>query len=179
MFRGSHLLVLDKKGRFAVPKRYRERLLKEETPDLIMTVDPYEPCLVVYPMAEWSRVEERLNQHPGRQPGAEEEEQVKADWLSRQIVGNSEDCALDSHGRLLIASGLRRYLGFDPERQTGGQSEEVDDQSRQQVRLVGQMGKFEVWNEMTWNHRSGQQFARNKGIADRYINAGSGQSPAV
>ena len=172
MFRGKHLLVLDNKGRFAVPKRYREQLWKKTSSDeieVVVTIDPYETCLVVYPLDEWTHVEERLGRHPGRQPDAEEEERVKADWIFRQVVGNAEDCTLDSHGRLLIPSDLRRHLGLEPERQESGRQVE---QEKQQVRLIGQIEKFELWNESTWSVRSTRQFERNKGIAERVMSGG-------
>ena len=174
VFRGKHLLTLDEKGRFSVPKGYRERLAREETSGLVATIDPYEPCLAVYPLSEWRRVEERLCRHPGRQPDASDEEKVQADWIFRQVIGNADDCAPDSHGRLLIASGLREHVGLVVKEK---RKQDAREQSRQQVRVIGQLEKFELWNEATWSDRSRQQFERNRAIADRLI-AGGPAEPA-
>lgn len=167
MFRGKHLLALDKKGRFAVPVRYREQIRAKNSSEVVITPHLYEPCLVVYPLHEWDRVQERLSQHPGRHPNAGEEERVQADWISRHVVGNAEDGALDSHGRLLIASDLRKHLGLVQNEQR----ENSQAQERQQVRLVGQIETFELWKESTWNERSRQQFERNRRVVDQVMNS--------
>ena len=146
MFRGNFQLTMDAKGRLAVPKRYRDGLAAECGLKMVITTGEYEDCLVVYPLPEWQRIEERLRRHPDLAPEADDEARAKAEWTCRLVIGNATDCDIDSHGRLLIPPALRKHADLE-----------------RQVRLVGQTEKFELWNEATWTARSADAFARNKG----------------
>ena len=160
MFRGNHQLNMDAKGRLAVPKRYRDSLEAESGLKMVITTGEYEDCLVVYPLPEWQRIEERLRRHPDLLPEADDEARAKAEWTCRLVIGNATDCDIDSHGRLLIPPPLRKHAAL-----------------QKQVRLVGQTEKFELWDESTWSERSADAFARNK---DRVREAMSNRAgPAV
>ena len=145
VFRGNHQLSMDAKGRLAVPKKYRERLAAECGLQMVVTTGEYEDCLVVYPLPEWQRIEEKLRRHPDLRPEADDEARAKAEWACRLVIGNATDCDIDSHGRLLIPPPLRAHA-----------------QLEKQVRMVGGSEKFELWDESKWNARSTQEFTRNK-----------------
>ena len=145
MFRGNHQLSMDAKGRLAVPKKYRDRLAAECGLQMVVTTGEYEDCLVVYPLPEWQRIEEKLRRHPDLRPEADDEARAKAEWTCRLVIGNATDCDIDSHGRLLIPPPLRAHA-----------------QLEKQVRMVGGSEKFELWDESKWNARSTQEFTRNK-----------------
>ena len=145
MFRGNYQLTMDAKGRLAVPKKYRDGLEADSGLKMVITTGQYEDCLVVYPLPEWQRIEERLRQHPDLRPEADDEARAKAEWTNRLVIGNATDCDIDSHGRLLIPPTLRKHAGLE-----------------KQVRMVGQTEKFELWDESTWSARSAEEFARNK-----------------
>ena len=145
MFRGNHQLTMDPKGRVAVPKRYRDSLRAESGLKMVITTGEYEDCLMVYPLPEWQRIEERLRGHPDLKPEADDEARAKAEWACRLVIGNATDCEIDSHGRLLIPPPLRQHAGLD-----------------KHVRMVGQTEKFELWDESRWGERSSEAFARNK-----------------
>ena len=72
VFRGNYQLNMDAKGRLAVPKRYRDCLKVESGLKMVITTGEYEDCLVVYPLPEWQRIEERLRRHPDLQPEADD-----------------------------------------------------------------------------------------------------------
>ena len=145
MFRGNFQLTMDAKGRLSVPKRYRDCLEAESGLKMVITTGEYEDCLVVYPLPEWQRIEERLRRHPDLQPEADDEARAKAEWTCRLVIGNASDCDIDSHGRLLIPPPLRTHAALE-----------------KQVRMVGQTEKFELWDESRWSERSADAFARNK-----------------
>ena len=145
MFRGNFQLTMDAKGRLAVPKKYRDCLEAESGPKMVITTGEYEDCLVVYPLPEWQRIEERLRGHPDLQPESDDEARAKAEWTCRLVIGNATDCDIDSHGRLLIPPPLRTHAALE-----------------KQVRMVGQTEKFELWDESKWSERSADAFARNK-----------------
>ncbi len=160
VFRGSYQLNMDGKGRLAVPKKYRDSLEAGSGLKMVITTGEYEHCLVVYPLPEWQRIEERLRRQPDLQPEADDEARARAEWACRLVIGNATECDIDSHGRLLIPPLLREHAALE-----------------KQVRMVGQTEKFELWDESKWTMRSAEEFARNK---DRIRQARSSRSgPAV
>lgn len=126
MFRGTSAINLDAKGRLAMPSRYRDELEQRCAGHLVITVDVNDPCLCIYPLAEWQRVEEQLI----RLPSAHE----KTRLYKRVLIGNAEDLALDGSGRITIPQRLREFSGLG-----------------KQVVLVGQLNKFQLWDEQQWN----------------------------
>ena len=140
MIRGNFQLTMDAKGRLAIPKSYRDSLVAESGLKVVITPHEYEPCLAVYPLPEWLRIEEELRQHPGLSPEADGEARVKAEWRCRLVIGQATDCDIDSHGRLLIPLPLRGHADL-----------------KKQVRMViHAKEKFELWNESTWIARSAE-----------------------
>lgn len=128
MFRGEYSLSLDAKGRLAIPSRYRERLVEACGGKLIVTISLLERCLVAYPFAEWQRIEDKLRTLPALDS--------KAQAISHLLIGHATDCDMDSHGRVLLTQSLRDFAGLD-----------------KRVKMVGQVDKFELWDESTWNAR--------------------------
>ena len=58
-FRGVTELVLDAKGRLAIPARHRDGLADSGSAHVIVTADN-SGCLLVYPLAAWEPIEARL-----------------------------------------------------------------------------------------------------------------------
>jgi MraZ protein len=67
-FRGSTQLALDGKGRLAIPARYRERLTAQCGGHLMLTADPTNGCLLLYPYPEFEILERQINSLPGFHP---------------------------------------------------------------------------------------------------------------
>ena len=61
MFRGSTQLALDGKGRLSIPAKYRERLMARCGGHLMLTADPTNGCLLLYPYPEWEIIERQIN----------------------------------------------------------------------------------------------------------------------
>ena len=61
MFRGIHNINLDAKGRLAIPTRYRGTINDQSTGNMIITVDPGEKCLLLYPLSAWNDIEKQIN----------------------------------------------------------------------------------------------------------------------
>lgn len=53
--------------------------------------------------------------------------------VQRLLLGHASECQMDSAGRLLLANTLRQHAGL-----------------KKAVMLVGQINKFELWDEQTW-----------------------------
>ena len=128
MFRGEFSLNLDPKGRLAVPSRYRERLSEDCGGRVIVTISLLERCLVVYPYPDWQRIEDDVRKLPALDP--------KAQAISHLLIGHATECELDGHGRVLLPQSLRDFAGLS-----------------KRARVVGQVRKFEIWDEDAWSAR--------------------------
>ncbi len=131
MFRGEYPLSLDSKGRLAVPSRYRERLAESCGGKLVITISLLERCLVVYPFPDWQRIEDSLKGLPALDS--------KAQALSHLLIGHANDCDLDGHGRMLVPQTLREFAGLS-----------------KRIKMVGQVSKFELWDDDAWTARREQ-----------------------
>lgn len=130
MFRGAQAVTLDAKGRMAMPRRHRDRILDRSQGRVVVTVDR-DRCLLIYPTPDWDEVERRLMQLPSLQPQARR--------LQRLMVGHATDLELDAHGRLLLPPQLREFAALE----------------RDAV-LVGQLNRFELWDEARWKEREAE-----------------------
>lgn len=103
MFRGHYEHAIDGKGRTSVPSRFREVLGADETRLVITT--GLDPCLVAYPMKEWTDFEERLSALPRFDPSVA--------MIRRIYVSGAVEADVDKLGRVLIPAGLREYAGLE------------------------------------------------------------------
>ena len=115
---------MDAKGRIAVPARYRQTLQELCDGRLVITLDR-SGCLLLYPEPEWLEVESQLRKLPSTS--------VNARTLQRVMVGHATELELDKQGRVLLPPVLREAADLD-----------------RHVMLVGQLNKFELWNETAW-----------------------------
>ena len=60
MFRGAAAVNLDAKGRVAIPTRYRAEIMEKNQGQMVCTVDIRQPCLLLYPLDEWEKIEQKL-----------------------------------------------------------------------------------------------------------------------
>ncbi len=125
MFRGDTPLNLDVKGRLAIPSRYRERLGDVCGGSLIITISLTHRCLTVYPFPEWKRIEDEIQRLPTFDKSAQA--------IRHMLIGRAAEADMDTHGRVLVAPGLREWAGLE-----------------KRVRMIGQVQKFELWNEDAW-----------------------------
>ena len=126
MFRGLSTINVDAKGRLAIPARYREALAQLGSPELVLTLNPWDRALWLYPLAEWELIETKLS--------------VLSDFdkqsrRTKQIMrGYAADCVCDNQGRVLLPQELRAIAGIDGP-----------------VALLGQGNKLEIWDRDAWN----------------------------
>lgn len=109
-----------------MPSRYRDELVSRCAGQLIVTIDAVDPCLCVYPLPEWELIEAKLRELPSLR------EETRR--LQRLLIGNAVDIELDGSGRFLVPPRLRAHAGLD-----------------KHAMLVGQLHKFQLWNEDAWN----------------------------
>ena len=137
MFRGVTAINLDAKGRFAIPTRYREELQDCCDRQLVVTVAMNEKCvgepgcLWLYPLPEWEKLELTVSKLPTLNK--------MAGKLRRFLIGNATETEMDGQGRLLLSEKLRKFAGME-----------------KKLILVGQLNKFEIWNEDAWNAKENE-----------------------
>ena len=126
MFRGSHDLTIDTKGRLAIPAKLREVLSRrfktdENEPNWVVTLDSRKR-LLFYPESEWEKVEQKLlNLNVNGKPNLQ--------LYRNLLLHNAETLEMDSAGRVLLPANLRRLVNFDKE-----------------VSLLGRVNRLELWD---------------------------------
>lgn len=127
MFRGSFEHTLDGKGRLSIPMKFREVLLGKNDERIVITnfiVDGTK-CLDVYPLDEWSRLEEEIRKKP--------KFDRKMLMFQNYYLGAAFECVVDKQGRILIPPLLRKYAEL-----------------KRDVVLVAALEKFRVWDLDAW-----------------------------
>lgn len=127
MFLGVNTLNLDAKGRLAIPAKHRDTLAQCCASRVVVTINPNpkDQCLWLYPENEWREIARQLS----RLPSMNRQNQL----IQRLMLGHASELELDSQGRILLSNELRDYAGLD-----------------KRVAVVGQVHKFEIWDEQIW-----------------------------
>ena len=125
MFRGVQHINLDAKGRMAVPSRQRELLSVISEGHIVLTVDTQAPCLALYALPEWERIEGDVQALPALNPAVKR--------FQRLVLGYASELQLDNSGRVLVPPALRDYAKLE-----------------KRAVLVGQGNKLELWSEDLW-----------------------------
>ena len=124
MFRGHFSATLDAKGRMALPARFRAPVLEVAEGRLVVTVDPGENCLLLYPLPQWDELQNKLEAASGDQQ------------LQRLLIGHATDLELDGSGRVLLPQRLRQRCGLE-----------------KALAVVGLGKKIEIWADREWEAR--------------------------
>lgn len=125
MFRGATSINLDTKGRLVVPNRYRDFLTENVEGQMVCTIDLQQPCLLLYPLNEWEVIEKKLLSLSSMNTAERR--------VQRLLLGHASECQMDSAGRILISQTLRQHAHLS-----------------KNIMLVGQLNKFELWDEERW-----------------------------
>lgn len=107
MFRGQFTHSVDAKGRISLPSRFREVVLRQGDPRLVVTPAPFDPCLHVYPLSSWEAFENKVSELPSLDPHI-----VR---FRRLYVSAAVECELDKANRVLVPPHLRDKAGLSKE----------------------------------------------------------------
>ena len=91
---GLSSLVLDNKGRIAMPARYKEQLRELAAGSLIVTRDPQYPSLLIYPGNLWKEISRSFENLSGLNP------QLRA--LQWNFLGNAHQIDFEVSERMNI-----------------------------------------------------------------------------
>ena len=137
-FRGISELVLDVKGRIAIPARHRDGLAAAGQGGVVITAD-HGGCLLMYPELAWESIETKLMALPSF------DDHIRS--VQRLYVGHAENVDIDAAGRILVPPALRRYAALD-----------------KRVVLVGQGRKLELWDETRWQAQVAKSITSPAGL---------------
>lgn len=126
-FLGKYYYTLDPKGRIIIPAPLREIIQsKYNNSKLYITNAPFDKCLHIYPLEEWSRLEEKIRSMPTMEDAVQ--------YLLKRVVASAMECGLDKQGRILIPYEHRQDAGITGE-----------------TVIVGQLNKIEIWDKAEWD----------------------------
>jgi MraZ protein len=117
MLKGEFQYALDDKGRVVIPPKFRRVL-----GDQVVVTRGFDPCISVYPPAEWARLEEGLRKLP-----------IKQRDVLRYVLAGAVDVDLDRQGRVTLPPHLRQHAGIERD-----------------VVVVGLIDRLEIWSRPTW-----------------------------
>lgn len=120
MLLGEYRRAIDAKGRLILPREYRQELGSG-----VIVTKGLDNCLFLYPMKEWERLVERIQEMPS---GSE-----STRIFTRLFFPNASQLVPDGQGRIMIPAHLRQMAGLTKE-----------------VVIVGLANKAEVWNPENW-----------------------------
>lgn len=136
MLKGEYSHNIDPKGRLIIPAKLRDGLGEH-----FVITKGMENCLYVYPEAEWTAFEEKLNALP-----------TTTDKNARKFAyffqGSATDGELDKQGRTLIPAVLRGYAMLDKE-----------------VVFIGMGKRAEIWDKARWDAKNAEVEADIEDIA--------------
>ena len=112
----------DQVNRMAIPPQFREHLKKGA---VIVKSVHNDPCLVIFPLADWERFSASVTaSYTGR-------DQARAE---RKLANRSERVNLDSAGRIMVKDDFKAFAKLDRE-----------------ALVVGVAGRIELWNQAEWD----------------------------
>ena len=143
MFRGLYEYTIDPKGRVNVPAPFRDLVQKAGQESLIIT--KFQECLHVFPLEEWSRIEEKLAAVPATD--------LQLAPFVRSYGGSATEVFFDKQGRILVPPSLRNFAGLEKD-----------------VAIIGMQRRFEIWSrercEDSWA-RFEKELATNPELSKR------------
>jgi MraZ protein len=125
MFQGLSVVNIDSKGRLAISAKFRDIFNRLDRTQLILTLNPWDRSLFLYPIAEWEHIASKIALLSDFDKGSRRTKQI--------LTGYATECRCDSQGRVLIPAELRSVSDLDKE-----------------VILLGQANKLELWNAARW-----------------------------
>lgn len=126
MLIGEYQHIIDQKRRLAIPSKLREDLGQK----MVLTRG-LDNCLFLFPMNEWSKVVEKLNQLPIGQE--------KTRSFVRLMLSGAVDIELDALGRILVPEYLKTYAGLG-----------------KQAVIAGLYNRLEIWDKVRWDNYKGK-----------------------
>ena len=119
-FTGEYAYSLDSKGRVNIPAKFRQ-VLSEDNENTFVVARGMDPCIWVYPLAQWKEIETNLRSLSSLSK------------IHRTFVRNTARYAspstYDKQGRITLTPSLIEYAGLEKD-----------------ALIIGMVSKMEIWN---------------------------------
>jgi MraZ protein len=138
-FRGQYDCTMDDKGRIKMPASLRKQFPNDENGSFMIAKD-IEDCLVIYPMKEWEKQENRLMKLNDFDPELRQ-------FATSMMIGLTE-VQFDSADRFLVSKSLLKYLG-----------------NTKDVILLGRFTKIQIWDAAKFEQYNNGGIANIKDLA--------------
>jgi MraZ protein len=142
-FKGSYEYSVDSKGRMNIPARLR-KYVSPEANDTFVITRGYEQCLFVYPLDEWSKLEESIRHLSPTNP--------QHRYFTRTLLENAIESQLDGQSRITIPRELLQLAAIENE-----------------VLILGVLERIEVWNPKTYREYQKKQPESYENIAQTVL----------
>lgn len=142
MFMGEFQHSIDAKGRLIVPSKLREKLGEK-----FVVTRGLDGCLFGYPLTEWEKLEEKLNEMPLAKKDAR--------TFVRFFYSAATECEIDKQGRINIPNTLRNHAGL-----------------QKSCVIIGVSNRIEIWDEGRWAEFSTEAEENFDEIAESMIDFG-------
>ena len=142
MFMGEFQHSIDAKGRLIVPSKLREKLGEK-----FVVTRGLDGCLFGYPLSEWEKLEEKLNEMPLAKKDAR--------TFVRFFYSAATECEIDKQDRINIPVTLRNHA----------------DLTKSCV-IIGVSNRIEIWDETRWQAFSEEAEENFDEIAETMIDFG-------
>ena len=142
MFMGEFQHSIDAKGRLIVPAKFREKL-----GDTFVVTRGLDGCLFGYPLDEWNKLEEKLNEMPLAKKDAR--------LFVRFFYSAATECEIDKQGRINIPQTLRAHA-----------------QLEKSCVIIGVSNRIEIWDEARWQSFTKEAELSFDDIAESMIDFG-------
>lgn len=121
MLIGEYKHTLDPKKRLSLPSKWRKELGKR-----LVVTRGLDNCLFVYPLKEWQKITEKIDQLPLGQADTRS--------FNRFFLSGAVEVEVDSVGRILVPDFLKDFACLATN-----------------VVLAGIHNRVEIWDENKWN----------------------------
>ncbi len=102
---GTYECKVDAKGRLMVPSALKKQLIPMLQEGFVLKRSVFQPCLELYPMAEWNVLMQKIN-------GLNRFKKKNNDFIRRFTAG-VKTVEVDGNGRLLIPKDLVSFAGIN------------------------------------------------------------------
>jgi MraZ protein len=142
-FKGSYTYSIDSKGRMNIPARLR-KYVSPDANDTFVITRGYEQCLFVYPLDEWSKLEESIRQLSPTNP--------QHRYFTRTLLENAIESQLDGQFRITIPRELIHLAAIEND-----------------VLILGVLERIEIWNPNTYRDYQKKQPESYENIAQTVL----------
>tara|TARA_B100000214_G_scaffold369547_1_gene342799 strand:- start:462 stop:917 length:456 start_codon:yes stop_codon:yes gene_type:complete len=125
LFKGIFNVTVDSKSRLAIPVRLRDILKRDMVNDLVMTLNPWDRTIWLYPHAEWEKIETVLNKLSDSDRHSRRTKQI--------LRGYASDIKTDAQGRILLSQQIKDLARI-----------------KKNTIVIGQGNKIEIWDQEFW-----------------------------